>query len=36
MILSSTWPYGLQKEFYIACGLAQQYRFFLNTFCERL
>ena len=27
MILSSTSPYALLNEFYIACGKAEQYRF---------
>ena len=38
MILSSTSPYALLKEFSIACGFKYDavFRVCLNNFCERL
>ena len=38
MILSSTSPYALLKEFPIACGFKYDavFRVCLNNFCERL
>ena len=38
MILSSTSPYALLKEFSIACGFTYDavFRVCLNNFCERL